>query len=707
MSRRTKIVVPAAPALAALPELPAVLAEQWAWAAHPTTEEIKLVCTADGFATKWYFKPDRAIAEAERRVLSAPAPSTNGTTLLEVFAGDIQHAIDVEHATAAADLLRRSSPEPLPLIELMQALTDHADGLPQPLPIDLPLPIPAGLPERFPAPRLAIVRGRYQPRTVFDEAKLAELAESIQAHGIINPLIVFANERGQLELVAGERRLKAAERIDLAFVPIELRSYTLRQIAEISAIDNLQREDLTPLEEGACYDKLIADLAISEAELARRIGRNRGYIQQRRYIASATPEIHTAMADGTLTFTQARTIVLAAPGDHSQQKKALKAVAEQLRNGKRPTEQEVKALADATILKGAIKQLEALGWQQHEGYQIGTVLYAAGERPRVWSGAEILEAVRAGRRPSGKVPPAHELTEDQARALSWQGYHHSTLGSWTAFRKGYHGPYTYLTPAELVERGAATAAEVATVVEQFAHHGWMLEVRDYWSRAAHPDGASRALNWENVPGFLAELAAGTVSTVHMEPRRDEQTCARCQKRTTVWAWIGNGHYCQDCQDIVRAELLAEKESRTRRAAAATAALTQLPPELLRLLAAVCQGSQGAPPDAEQACQAIERVMVRAVCLYDSVAALLPPDPGAPPTEDGPRLGSLKWITQQLDLVERQIADRTTHSLTAAELETLGEELEDLSEVLDDVTYEDLSGRIDRALEQVEEAEDAE
>jgi len=409
-------------------------------------EEIMTPGKARGYGTKGYARPDKAIAEAKRYVLSQPKPKKEaamttphlsieaatetlgrygytvkkhgarwlaafGAESPKVLATDELITLAAEHA--AADTPRRPAaaepaappPDTLPLGELLGALDAHARALPRPLPTTHSIPLPAGIPARFAAPLDLITPGRYQPRTQFDAAELDELAASIAEHGILNPLLVFASEAGKLELVAGERRLRAARQIGLAFVPVDVRSYTLRQVAEISGLDNIQRANLSAAEEGAYYNRLMAELGISENELSKRLGKNRAYIQQRRAIASAAPEVLAALASSELTFSQARAIAQAAPGQTKAQSQALTKVRELVKNGKRVTETDAKNAAEKIVLSKAKKDLEALGWQVAEPYG-GFTIWAPSEKPRQWTGAEIIEAVATQRRPSSELPPA-------------------------------------------------------------------------------------------------------------------------------------------------------------------------------------------------------------------------------------------------------------------------------------------------------------
>ncbi len=116
-----------------------------------------------------------------------------------------------------------------------------------------------------------------QPRTYFDEAKLIELANSIKEHGIFQPIIVKPTGNGYT-LVAGERRIKAAKIAGLYKIPSIVRDYNSRYLSELAILENLQREDLTPMEEAIAFQKAIFNLKYTHEELGRKIGKSRVYV---------------------------------------------------------------------------------------------------------------------------------------------------------------------------------------------------------------------------------------------------------------------------------------------------------------------------------------------------------------------------------------------------------------------------------------------
>ncbi|MBQ4262831.1 MAG: ParB/RepB/Spo0J family partition protein [Bacilli bacterium] len=117
----------------------------------------------------------------------------------------------------------------------------------------------------------------YQPRQTFDQEKLVELANSIKEHGVIEPIIVTKSIKGY-EIVAGERRKKACELAGIEKIPAILKEFTDEQMMEIALLENIQREDLTAIEEAEAYSNLIKALNITQNELAEKVGKSRVYI---------------------------------------------------------------------------------------------------------------------------------------------------------------------------------------------------------------------------------------------------------------------------------------------------------------------------------------------------------------------------------------------------------------------------------------------
>jgi len=154
----------------------------------------------------------------------------------------------------------------------------------------------------------------YQPRTHFDQERLAELALAIKSQGIIEPLLVrfhsgAAPRREQYELVAGERRLRAARLAGLERVPVLLRDLDDRGALEMALVENLAREDLNPVEEGRALSRLHADFGQSHDEIAVRIGKSRPYVSNAIRLLELPEPVLDLIAGGKLTAGQARPLL--------------------------------------------------------------------------------------------------------------------------------------------------------------------------------------------------------------------------------------------------------------------------------------------------------------------------------------------------------------------------------------------------------------
>ena len=155
----------------------------------------------------------------------------------------------------------------------------------------------------------AIQPNRFQPRREFDEAALEELRESIARHGILQPLSVRAIGDGRYELIAGERRLRAARLAGLTHVPVVMRTATDAEMAEMALIENIQREELNPIEEAHAYRRLLTEFRLSQEELARRVARSRSAIANCVRLLRLAEEVQAFIANGVLTMGQVRPLL--------------------------------------------------------------------------------------------------------------------------------------------------------------------------------------------------------------------------------------------------------------------------------------------------------------------------------------------------------------------------------------------------------------
>ena len=153
-----------------------------------------------------------------------------------------------------------------------------------------------------------IVPGPMQPRTHFDEASLESLAESIRSHGIVQPLLVRRRDSGY-ELIAGERRWRAAKLAGLSRVPVVVKEVPDESLLEIALIENIQRENLNPIEEAQAYKKLIETVGLTQEALASRVGRDRSYITNYLRLLRLPEDLQQLVKDGRLSTGHARTLL--------------------------------------------------------------------------------------------------------------------------------------------------------------------------------------------------------------------------------------------------------------------------------------------------------------------------------------------------------------------------------------------------------------
>ncbi len=152
-----------------------------------------------------------------------------------------------------------------------------------------------------------------QPRKSFDEASLAELADSIREHGIIQPLTVRKLASGYYQIIAGERRWRAARIAGLQEVPVIVIEADDRKAAELAMIENLQREDLNPMEEAAGFQSLIETYHMTQEEAARQVGKSRSAVTNSLRLLSLTPAVRQLVEEGKLSAGHARALLPLSP----------------------------------------------------------------------------------------------------------------------------------------------------------------------------------------------------------------------------------------------------------------------------------------------------------------------------------------------------------------------------------------------------------
>jgi ParB family chromosome partitioning protein len=165
-----------------------------------------------------------------------------------------------------------------------------------------------------------------QPRKHFDDSRLDELAETIRNQGIIQPLVVRARDRGGFELVAGERRWRAAQRAGLHQVPAVVRETSESQAFELALIENLQREDLNPIEEAEAFQSMVAEHGHTQESLSVRVGKDRSTVANALRLLKLPPAVRAMVREGRLNMGHARAL-LGLESDQAIERLARQAVA--------------------------------------------------------------------------------------------------------------------------------------------------------------------------------------------------------------------------------------------------------------------------------------------------------------------------------------------------------------------------------------------
>ncbi len=158
--------------------------------------------------------------------------------------------------------------------------------------------------------RMALIEpNKKQPRRNFDEEKINVLSESIKEHGLIQPIIITPSENGMYKIVAGERRWRAAKKAKLKEIPAVVRTYNEEQVAEIALIENLQRENLNPIEEAIGYNLLMEEFSLTQELISQRVGKSRSAVANSLRLLSLDKDIQKLLISGALTSGHARAVL--------------------------------------------------------------------------------------------------------------------------------------------------------------------------------------------------------------------------------------------------------------------------------------------------------------------------------------------------------------------------------------------------------------
>jgi ParB family transcriptional regulator, chromosome partitioning protein len=168
--------------------------------------------------------------------------------------------------------------------------------------------------------------GKHQPRRQFDEAALAELAKSIKAQGVVQPIIVRPAGGNRYEIVAGERRWRASQQAGLATIPAVVRGMDERAAMAVALVENIQRADLNPLEESAALHKLIDECGLTHEKCAEAVGRSRAHVSNLLRLMELNEDVRSRVRDGQVSLGHAKVLL----GVHGARQSALaERVAEQ------------------------------------------------------------------------------------------------------------------------------------------------------------------------------------------------------------------------------------------------------------------------------------------------------------------------------------------------------------------------------------------
>lgn len=210
----------------------------------------------------------------------------------------------------------------------MARLSGLGKGLGALIPADATSVVTGDQPRLEDLPVGSIVPNPHQPRVHFDEASLAELAASVREIGVLQPVLVRpANADGMYELIAGERRWRAARRAGLAVIPAVVRATDDLGSVERALVENLHRQDLTPLEEASAYQQLVEDFSLTHEQVATRVGKSRSAVTNTLRLLSLPPAIQALLADGRLSAGHAKAL-LGSPDRAFQEQLARRAATE-------------------------------------------------------------------------------------------------------------------------------------------------------------------------------------------------------------------------------------------------------------------------------------------------------------------------------------------------------------------------------------------
>lgn len=198
-----------------------------------------------------------------------------------------------------------------------------------------------------------IIPNRYQPRTVFDDRRIEELALTIRTHGIIQPIVVRAHDMGKYEIIAGERRFRAVTKLGWETIPAVVKNMSDTETASVALIENLQREELTAIEEAFAYQKLLELHNLTQEALAQRLGKGQSTVANKLRLLKLPEEVKQSLLEKRITERHARAIIPLK--NREQQLKVLQEIEEKQLNVKQ-TEERVEKILEMNAPKVKPKQ---------------------------------------------------------------------------------------------------------------------------------------------------------------------------------------------------------------------------------------------------------------------------------------------------------------------------------------------------------------
>ena len=273
--------------------------------------------------------------------------------------------------------------------------------------------IETALPERevHELPIRDVIPNEDQPRKNFDEQSLATLAESIKNLGIFQPIVV-RKQKDKYQIVAGERRYRAALMVGLETVPVVVKNYNTEEMTEVALVENLQREGLDPIEEALAYQGLMNTYKQTQEMISARLGRSRSYIANMMRLLKLAASVQKDLIEGDLTVGQARPLL------------ALRSAAQQVEAAERIKEGELSARQAEQLVKAMMskKTKSKESTEPHNTAEVRALV----DRLKLSLGSPVSIKFRAGKKVQGKIEIAFSSETELERLIAYMDAQEST-----------------------------------------------------------------------------------------------------------------------------------------------------------------------------------------------------------------------------------------------------------------------------------------